>query len=193
MTRLFRALVVQLVCLAAAFTLAPASYADRVVHRDARHDVLRFSEADDDGIRVPKVRDPDVRRVLIAHRKHRVLIRLHFANIRGHRMHLQIAELLTSGGGEYGLEAVTDPRGNDSVDLFGDDGSVACPRLHYRIRYHRDAVNVTIPRRCLDTPSWLRVGIGAIRIFRNRVVFADDGLRNGIGDDLRMTRKLFRS
>ena len=192
MTRLFRACVVLLVCLAGAFTLAPASYADRVAHRDARHDVYKFSEGSDEGVRAPKVRDPDVRRVLIAHRKHRVLIRLHFANIRGHRMHLHIAELQTSGGGDFELVAVTDPRGRDSVELF-DDGSVACPRLHYRIRYHRDVVNVTIPRRCLDTPRWLWVGIGVIRVYQNRVFFADDGLRKRVRDDLQMTRRLYRS
>ena len=192
MTRLFRALIVQLVCLAFAFTLAPASYADRMAHRDARHDVFKFSEAHPDGIRVPKVRDPDVRRVLIAHRKHRVLIRLHFANIRGHRTHLHIANLQTSRGGDYELEAVTDSHGEDSVELFRD-GRVACPRLHYRIRYHRDVVRVAIPRTCLNTPRWLKVGIGVVRVFDNRVFYADDGLRDRLGDELRMTRRLYRN
>ena len=198
MTRIFRALVVLLVSLAGAFTLTPASYADRMVHRDARHDVMRLTQ-NDDLVPAPHVRDPDVLRVKVAHRQHRLSIVLHFAALRHHRSRLHIATIRTDHGRFYELDAQTSASGRDRVQLTGfgnEDGPIACPRIRYRVGFRRDVVRASVPRRCLETPRWMKVGTGVIRVDRSRgdeTLFADDALRRGIRGELAMTRKLYRS
>ena len=198
MTRLFRALIVQLVCIACAFTLAPASYADRMAHRDARHDVREYSDAHPDGAVVPRIGDPDVLRVKVAHREHRLSIVLRFAALRHNRFRTHVATIRTDHGHLYELDAETTASGRDRIYLtdYGEESqSIACPRMRYRVDFRRDVVHASVPRRCLDTPQWLKVGVGVIRTDgsrRDETFYVDDALRRGIHGELAMTRKLYR-
>ena len=48
-----------------------------------------------------------------------------------------------------------------------------------RIDYASKRVTVSIPRRCLGRPRWVKVGIIAVTLEED-VVFADDALTNGV-------------
>ncbi len=67
--------------------------------------------------------------------------------------------------------------------------------MRYRVSFRRDVVHASVPRRCLDTPRWLKVGVGVIRIDgsrRDEMFYVDDALRRGLHGELAMTRKLYR-
>ncbi len=102
----------------------PAS-ADRVIHRDARHDVMKvvFDETGtDDLVRAPRVREGDVTRAMIDHRYRRVVIKLRYAELTRSTQHIEIAELRTSNKALFGL-VLFGFDGQDQVRLIGREDS----------------------------------------------------------------------
>jgi hypothetical protein len=196
MPRALRALIVPLACLVGTFTLAPASYADRMAHRDARHDVMRIVGGGslDDLVAAPRVRDPDVIRTVVAHRRHNVVLRLKFADLQRRGAKLQLATIRTDTktDGVYGLTLISGP-GMVMVFLDNTEGPARCYGLGYRISYHRNLVQLSVPRSCLGNPRWIRAGQGVIGLVGKGNVYVDDGLQDGISNNLRLTRKLYRA
>jgi hypothetical protein len=204
MTRALRALLVLLVCLGGALTLAPASYADRTVHRDARHDVMRTGgPRDEELVPAPRASEFDVVRTLVTHRRHDVEIKLRFAELQRHAMRMEFATIRTGRqpGDNYALTLVVAP-GMIAVQLTNATGPARCWDMGYRINFRRNTISMSVPRSCLGNPRWIRAGVGAIG-FNGSLFFKkgdnhlyfDDAMNDGFaGFDsrLRMTRKLYR-
>jgi len=190
--------------LGALATAAPAS-ADRVIHRDARHDVMKvdFSSGDAELVPAPHAPAGDVTRAMIDHRYRRVVLKLRYAELERRGFRFELAELSTSGGGHFvvfldtakdlgwqgrvGLVDLT-----DATDL---DLNVwrPCRGLWHEVDYEQNTVKLSVPRRCLDNPRWIRAGIGGNAVLGVRGIYVDDALSNTFGPRLAMTRRLYRN
>ena len=61
-------------------------------------------------------------------------------------------------------------------------GEVECNGLRHRIDYAANTVRISVPRRCLDRPRWVRVGAKTISLGvdrRGEVIRYDDALATG--------------
>ncbi len=153
--------------IAASLLVAPTHAAtdtagpSRVVLRDPRGDVWSIAEGENEQYHLA-ARTPtaDVVRAVVAHRHHRVVIRLRFADLRRKDGQAYFATIVTprrymavfvnAGPGAW--------RGQHRL-LNEQFGRIRCPRLSHHIRYDRDRVAVKVPRRCLGRPAWIRADL----------------------------------
>jgi hypothetical protein len=60
---------------------------------------------------------------------------------------------------------------------------VACPGLYHSLDHGHDALTITIPRRCLENPQWIRVGSFSEAWEKNGVITTiDNGQLDGFDD-----------
>ncbi len=128
---------------------ATAATADTARHGDRRHDVASEQGA------APRAADPDITRVTVRHGAHRLVIRVTARNV--------------SRDTDMGLSKVATPRGRFNlfsvldepvtvIQPAGPPREVRCPGLRTRRNVARDTVVVSVPRRCLGNPRWVRAG-----------------------------------
>ncbi|KQZ70077.1 hypothetical protein ASD66_10385 [Nocardioides sp. Root151] len=173
------------VCLTAG-TISSA-HAEKVVHRDARGDVLKvhWNDSEDDALTpAPNAQDSDIIRTVVDHRHDNLFVTMVFRDLRG-----------SSALQAFGIAVLTDD--NLRRDVFvsrdrrtGAQGekemttragtTVKCPRLAIRIDYTAKAVRFRVPRSCLGNPRWVRVGAASIRIVNSTETFyLDDAILTG--------------
>jgi hypothetical protein len=180
--------------LAVSLVVAPGARADKVVHRDARHDVVAFDTYKEGEGRVrPGTRDPDIVRAVVRHREHAVTIRLRFRELR-YDLRFLDGRILTPTR-RYDLDGYVLPiDGVETVWLSRD-----CPRLTFKYGYVRDLIRIRVPRRCLGRPAWVRVSMVMDRAHRatsHPVELLDDAFRRGIEDQFSagvLTGRLYRA
>ena len=141
--------------LAALLLVVPASpaTAQAVVYADPSGDVVNA----DTGAKVAANSSVDITRAVAEHRTGDL------------RVTTSVRELATSGW--YVVTAVKTPKarfkllvlklneGDPTVILSRNDESVACDGLQTGSSLVDDTVTASIPRRCLDRPSWVKVGV----------------------------------
>jgi hypothetical protein len=170
----------------------PAS-ADRVIHRDARHDVMKivFANESDQLTPAPHRHEGDVTRAMIDHRYRRVVIKLRYAELTRSSAHIEIAQLHTSNQAFFGLILIGLGDGHDRVQLESREGT-GCKGLWSEVDYRANTIKLSVPRRCLDNPEWVRAGVGFITQ-NSKAIFLDDALSNRVRNQLTMTRRLYRN
>jgi hypothetical protein len=181
-------------------TAAPAS-ADRVIHRDARHDVMKvdFSSEKPELVPAPHAPAGDVTRAMIDHRYRRVVLKLRYAELERRGFRFEIALLSTSGGGHFVVFLDTAKelgwQGRASLADLSNlrQGERPCRGLWHEVDYRQNTVKLSVPRRCLDDPRWIRAGIGGNAIVDPSDLYVDDALSNTYGGRLAMTRRLYRN
>lgn len=102
----------------------------------------------------------DVVRATVRHGRHNLRMRMTFADLRRVEGQHYTATVVHRTG--YGaLFVSTGPRrwGGRHVLVDEQFGKVRCPGLDHTIDYATERVTMTIPRRCLDRPAWVRVGL----------------------------------
>ncbi|HEY3013468.1 MAG TPA: hypothetical protein VGJ41_00065 [Nocardioides sp.] len=173
--------------------LAGPASADRVIHRDARHDVMKvaFAEAGDELVPAPRVREGDVTRAMIDHRYRRLVVKLRYAELSRDTVRIQIGVLRTDGG-RFALVLFGLPDHGNDVVLFSAEKQLTCKGLWNEVDYRENTIKLSVPRRCLDNPEWVRVGVGYERLTR-RAAYLDDALSSRVRDNLTMTRRLYRN
>jgi hypothetical protein len=145
-------------------TLAPAEGAQSrhlVVHHDPAHDVVYYPIDEAGHHRMPGARDPDITRVGVRYGKHNVWIRLTLRRLRR-----------AAGADPYKatrnwtFRIVTPQRGYRFFgEVHPDDEGVPlidkgnCRRAGVRFDYARHVVMTVVPRKCVDDPRWVRVGV----------------------------------
>jgi len=177
--------------LSALVGLAGPASADRVIHRDARHDVMKATFASAELTPAPRRREGDVTRAMIDHRFRRVVLKLRYAELTRSSTHIEIAQLRTSERRTFGLVLFGVEGEGDQVQLFGPDGP-GCKGLWSEVDYRENTIKLSVPRRCLDNPEWVRVGVGFITS-TPKTVFLDDALSSRVRNELTMTRRLYRN
>jgi hypothetical protein len=186
-----RVLLVALVGAALLLALLPAAEADRLRRSDARGDV---GVADDGGdpVPAPRRRDPDVRRASLAHHNHAMVLRLRFRDILPEKRRWLGAFIETPGDESYSVTVRWRRSGTFTVSIEHSPDVVWCPLLAAAVDTDRDVVRLRIPRRCLGSPRWMRVGILIERPVRDGLWASDDPLRDGTTGTSAMSRRLFR-
>ena len=145
-------------------------------HTDPAGDVLTFSEDGADGVAAPDRRAGDVVRTAIAHGGRNVVVRaamravprgdwLAYVEIRTPRGAFEVTWVRAFGGREFTLE-----RANGR--------NVRCAGKTFRII--GNALEIVVPRRCLDRPRTIRAGLGVAVFGQNGASHADDALRTGL-------------
>ena len=191
-----RLLVATVAAAACTTLLATPALAQTRTTQDAAGDVVSGPEEVD----IPTTPEPDrtaadVTSLRVEHRRHVVRLVLREAEVpemTGDDLAVHILSLRTSEGKRAELDLVTSadrPQGQ-RVWSFGERTS--CRGLRTTVSYADDEVRVTIPRRCLSAPRWVKVGGGAGVLEGDRV-FADDASLDGeVRQDVVLGPKVFR-
>ena len=156
------------------------AHAGSYVRPDPASDVSS-STGDGPFVRTPSRIEGDIRSSGASHMPRRVQVAIGFAQLTqsteltGHLFQLRtnkgrvrVVTVLAGPGHWAGRTVMQKPNGRRVRCRFGT-----------RIDYVTDRVTVSIPRRCLGRPRWVKVGIIAVTI-EDDVFFADDALTDGI-------------
>ena len=160
-------------------TVPTTAHAARYDHTDASGDVAKCGDTACTSVAYASTQEPDIRRVSIQHRLHKVVVQIAFAEIRR-----------TASRQGFGMEVLTDEsvRRTFTVEVEGPtvrtwfsrpSGLVSCSGLERKIDFTANTVMLAIPRTCLGGPAWVRVGVGAYAAVGD-ALRADDALRRSM-------------
>lgn len=162
---------------------APAAYAGRLVHDDARRDVIRLEFTDQD-VKESVVRqrlDPDIRRITIDYRQGALVIRTKYAALERLVGRSEFTEIQTRDNA-FGAQVQVNRRGRwQGSTLFmsaKSEGQNICPAAKHRFDYEANVSIWTIPPTCLGRAPWVKVGQSAMH-FGGKKVFLDYAFANG--------------
>ena len=175
--------------LAVPLVVAPGASADKAVHRDARHDVVAFNRSGEISPR-PGARDPDIVRAVVRHREYGVTMRFRFREFRAPAQRGFLGRILTPTS-RYRFAGLI-LSGDQDVALTRNDRYIDCPNLTFKFAFKRDFFRTRIPRHCLGSPRWIKVGIVMNR--QNSITLLDDAFSRSFHNDFgALTRRLHRS
>ena len=80
--------------------------------------------------------------------------------------------------------------GESGVSLTRHMDEVPCEGLTATLE--RKVVTFVVPTACLGTPAWVRVGVGAAQMRKQKMVMDDGFSRGAIGDDLHLSKRIAR-
>jgi hypothetical protein len=150
-----------------------------VVLRDGAGDVWKVNIRTSHWTLVGDLPAADVRRAVVRHRAHAVVVRTRFENLRRVGVQIHDAGIKTPDDSFY-TEVTSRPgkRAGRHV-LYDEPGGerLGCANFTHRIDYPNDTVTVRVPRSCLDHPRWVRANIG------NRLVLGDRPHRRHYADN----------
>lgn len=187
-----------LVGLCAAAVLAPTTAsAEQWVHRDATGDVVEvgFDPETEQETETPAPDDTttDVRWVKVTHAARQLRVAMRVEDVaRGPR--LAVLHLRTSHGRRFEVARMRAPESSFYAITRGDGRFVRCAGKSSSMDVVTDLVSLTVPRHCLGDPDWVRVGAGYVTFSADMLddVRADDALRRGVRDMLRMGPEVHR-
>ncbi len=192
--RLLVAAIATAACLAT--VSAPAEAQTRHV-RDARGDVVSVGEESEPAnVAEPDRSDGDVLSLRVSHRRHTVRLVMRAAGLTpvgGDDLTMHSFAFRTDEGRRANLDLVVTagrPQGDRELRLGGR--SRPCRGLDTRVSYAEDLVEVTVPRRCLSSPRWVRVGAGTAVVQGDRLYGDDASRRGSVVDDLTLGRRVLR-
>jgi len=162
---------------------AVADDGHRVVHQDARRDVLRYSYETDSSRPAPRDRATDIVRTVVDHRPDRLVVQARVRELSRSGYRLFIAEILTSEGKRFELtvDFSTKPiAARVTLTRFSSSADVECPGATWALTRSVNRVQASVPRSCLGDPGWVRVGLGVVASPRNlKSSWADDSRTKG--------------
>lgn len=183
--------LVGLVLVLASGLVGGPAYADRVSHVDAAHDVRETLDGSPVSTAAPRRREPDILRVTVAHTLSQVRLRIRLAQLTATSNQAEIAQIVTPDF-TAGVYVTRIPGlGVDSVSLIRGAGRlVDCSMLRHSMDVERAVIRVVVPRGCLDSPAWVRVGFAMSRTTADYAL-TDDGLSSRLGGAPALTRRLY--
>jgi hypothetical protein len=170
--------VILAACTGLAVLVPTPAHAGSYVLPDATGDV---GSSKDDGpyVRTPSRAEGDVRSSAVSHARRRVVVTVAYRQLsQTTQITGQIARLRTNRGRVRDVVVYAQP-GNwgGRTSMEKPSGRRVKCRVGMSIDYAADRITVSVPRKCLGRPRWVRVGIGAVT-FEDDVVFADDAMTN---------------
>jgi len=207
LTTIGRGLLAATATIALTGLLAPAAYAERVVHRDVVGDASTMTFAGPSEEEPSEEVDPtevqvDVLRTAVDHRAANVVLTVNVADLRrqsGSESLGLYVRLVTNEGVGRRVTLEVDgghPQGRLSLTTR-NDASVQCADKTRRVDYANDLIRVVVPRSCLSGPRWVRAGFGVYRFAEaadSAQIWLDDANRNGtVTDDVLLGARVRRS
>jgi hypothetical protein len=137
-----------------------AAFAEAASHHDAIGDAYMVNT----GKAQPLWKPGDITAIRVAHREHRVTVRLTFRDLRhwGSDYNIDFEPPHATPDTAFRLSGSNDPptRPNQGTWLLrsGEDPvAINCAGLRHRIDCTLNQVSVSVPRRCIGTPTRVRV------------------------------------
>ncbi len=125
--------------------------------------------------------DSDVKRMSVTHLRHRLTLNVQLVDIAA-RSGLMQYEIRTPTRRYFVLQRLGKEKfAPRFLFVRGNGRRVACDRVYRNVDRRLEFATVSIPRRCLGKPRWVRVGGAAIGLEAGENTFTeyvDDGLRN---------------
>ncbi len=158
----------------------------RIVHRDARRDVVLVDQKTQTPTPAPDDRATDITKTLVDHGASRMVVHTRVRHLSRSGYRFLISEIRTSDGRHYELDLdySAHPIGA-RVSLVRSSGTdVSCPGATWTIKRSADRVDASIPNSCLGDPRWVRVGVALVGAPLDlKTSWADDSRAEGrIGD-----------
>jgi hypothetical protein len=185
--------------------LSPATAA-RWAHDDALGDVQSVTDTFDPGTgeghtgeptSAPDNTDTDVDRVSLRHSSNRVVLHLDLRNITVNSG-IAVYDIRTDVRNYSVMQRLGTDRSFPAFDISRANGNrVRCAGVERSVDRAANRATLSIPRRCLDRPRWVRVGTGAAKFKETETSFTvllDDAVRDaGTTDDLALSPRVRRS
>ncbi len=131
----------------------------------------------------PENTDTDVSRIRVSHRTHRISLRTTLRDIT-RRSGFLVYDVRTDGRRYSVMQRLGKDRLFPAFDLSRANGRrVKCAGLTRTVDRTTNRATVSIPRRCLGRPDWVRIGAGAAKIDITDTsvsVLVDDALRDAL-------------
>lgn len=156
--------------------------AHRIVHHDARRDVLNFDAESEARSPAPHNRTSDIVTTVVDHQSNRLVVEARVRHLSRMGYHLMVSQIVTSDGRRYELEVEYSlkPIGS-SFSLRRSSGKdVSCPGGTWSINRSIDRISASVPNSCLGDPAWIRVGVALVEAPLDfKASWVDDSRRQG--------------
>lgn len=179
--------------------IAPAAYAGKLVHQDARRDVVKieFTGGTPQEMRVRRA-DPDILRIAVDYRPQALIVRTKYAEL-GRRVGRMEFGLIRTRDGYFTAQVQVTQRGRwqGHPFLIGDDSDnpdepeVRCRGLRHRFDYDANVSIWTIPPACLGGVPWVRVGFTAAHV-GGESAFVDNAFTKGTAHRAPLSARVWR-
>src|SRR4051794_12600750 len=161
--------------------------ADSYVRSDPSGDVVKAVFDPDGTVRQPGRKDGDIVASGVSHGPRRVHVALRMRDIgrSGGRETISASRFRRKKRVRE-VTLTADPRsGQGHVNVYNRRGNNApCRGVRWSISYPDDLVTLSIPRRCLGRPGWVRVGMGVANLVGHEPdLYSDDAMTNGVDHD----------
>lgn len=134
----------------------------------------------------PDNTDTDVSRVRVSHRTHRISLKTTLRDITASSGFV-VYDVRTDGRRYSVMQRLGRDRLFPAFDLSGANGGrVKCAGVRRTVDRTANRATVSIPRRCLGRPAWVRVGAGAVKFDltdTSASYLVDDALRDALVND----------
>ena len=181
---------------AVALLLPAAAHAEKVVTEDAVGDAQAVTSDVPDGSTAEAVFTPapdetatDITRTVVAHGNTRLSITVHLRDLvltsSNHQTYVRVATPRFA----YTVLVSKSPGSRATAELRRKSGrSAECRGLRVAVDGDTDTVSLSLPTTCIDSPRWVQVGVGVVRVADPapgsedpiaESLFADDGHRDG--------------
>jgi hypothetical protein len=171
---------------ASATMLAPVGQVDArtVPYQDARGDVARLDLTTGRVTPAPDQSNGDITRARFGYAR-MVSAVVEFADLQRTGLYRRDVLHITTDDGLRRTVTLRSESGHwagTAAMTTRDGGEVRCPGLLHTVDYEADSVTVQVPRTCLSTPRWVRVGFASVTLTPSDAVSAtmttDDALRD---------------
>lgn len=192
---------------AAAVLGAPgAAHAERSVTKDAAQDAVAITDLSEDleapdYVPAPEFTSVDIVRSVVDHRGDRLRLSVRYRDLRRAPFHSTMFRIATPKR-SFWLSVDRGLGGPKAVAELSGRGlsTIKCRGLRWSFDPAADQVTASVPRSCVDSPRWVRIGVGAISSDTGPLtdpdelrMYADDGRRTGaIGQQLTLGPKVSR-
>lgn len=172
--------------------VTPSAYAAKQVTKDARHDVAAISVdslfGDYQITPAPTEASSDITRSVINHRRTRLVTKVHFRDAQPRKAPVLLL-LITTPTDRYEAfygkgQGVGGGPDFELTQGFSSD-QITCKGVKLSFDLDTDVASISIPRRCLGSPRWVRMRIGSMgEEASGNFILIDDAHREGMRRDL---------
>lgn len=137
----------------------------RIVHHDARRDVLRIDLKSEARTPAPSDGATDITTTVVDHQADQLALRARVRHLSRSGYRLMVSEIVASDGRRYELHVdySTQPIGSRvSLRRSASGKDVRCPGAAWSIDRSVDRVAASVPNSCLGDPRWIRAGVALI-------------------------------
>lgn len=187
--------VFSVAALGAGLAFAGPAQAEMLTRVDPPNDMVFIDESNQRP--APEEDNGDVTQVVARHASRTVQVRMDAVDLRASSEEglMALVRVRTSTGANFDLTGFSGSNGK-MMWMFGRTNGerVRCEGLERSVNWTENRADVSIPRRCLGRPAWVRIAGAFITFTQNMQSMAgDDAFTDGeIGNRPRLSRRLAR-